>query len=455
MRLEGGGARATDPVPAVCNVIPWQNHTHKFQRLVEHVRAFGAPNNDTPEALPAGLALAQTGCGGHWRPLSAKLVVLITDAPPHGSSLYSTQCSYDAFPNGDPTGLDPLSQVNQLAADGVTMYTIGVEPAAQRDGADTVLRSFALHGGGQHVVLDPVHHENLHHFIAAAGCDLVVRAVAAQELQEVALRQGLSSLQQLSPQLRASVVNRVALRLKTRMMPRFTFSEPVGRRSTASTRNLPVVTGFQRTAMTDNDIAGYVDGVIAQPPRSVPFAGANYASPAPGASLTGAAVAGTTVGAAAAQQQPQMSHWVTQGTGQQPMGQSGATQFQASVVSPPGQQPQYAAQQQSQYPAQQQPQYAAQQYAAQQQSQYPAQQQPQYAAQQQYPAQQQPQQFYAQAQAQAQPQVQGGAQYGTYPAAAYATAPPAPGAYATAQQQQGQQAQLAQAGRSMLQQTLL
>ena len=287
------------------NMIEPQNHVHKFRRLVEHVRAFGAPNNDIPESVASGLALAQMGCGGVWRPLSVKLLILIADAPPHGKPMYSSQVAVDAFPDGDPTGLDPQSQIQSLADDGVTVYTIGVEPSAQRDGADMVLRSFAAHGGGQHVVLEEWHHANLHHFIAAAACDLVVKAVAAQELQEVALRQGLATFQDLSPQLRASVAARVATRLKTRTMPRFVFSEPAGRRSTQSTRNLPVVTGFHRAAMNDTDLQGYVDGVVDRPPVNVPYAGAGYSAPPVGVSVTGASVNAA-----------QMSHWVTQGTAQ-------------------------------------------------------------------------------------------------------------------------------------------
>ena len=59
-----------------------------------------------------------------WHPDAAKVAVLIADAPPHG---LGEAC--DGFPNGCPADHDPLAIARQLAERGVTMYTVGCEPA--------------------------------------------------------------------------------------------------------------------------------------------------------------------------------------------------------------------------------------------------------------------------------------------------------------------------------------
>ncbi|XP_060062436.1 uncharacterized protein LOC132543000 [Ylistrum balloti] len=59
-----------------------------------------------------------------WRENATKICVLISDAPPHGLSTYG-----DGFPDGCPAGLDPMGIVRQLAAKGITLYTVGCEPA--------------------------------------------------------------------------------------------------------------------------------------------------------------------------------------------------------------------------------------------------------------------------------------------------------------------------------------
>ena len=59
-----------------------------------------------------------------WRDEATKICVLVSDAPPHG-----LQASGDSFPNGCPSGHDPLSIARQLAEKGITLYVAGCEPS--------------------------------------------------------------------------------------------------------------------------------------------------------------------------------------------------------------------------------------------------------------------------------------------------------------------------------------
>ncbi len=77
-----------------------------------------------------------------WHPDAAKVAVLIADAPPHG---LGEAC--DGFPNGCPAHHDPLAIARQLAERGVTMYTVGCEPALSAFFAakDFLIRSVVAH----------------------------------------------------------------------------------------------------------------------------------------------------------------------------------------------------------------------------------------------------------------------------------------------------------------------
>ncbi len=76
---------------------------------------------DAPEAVCCGLREA---LNFDYRKQSTKVVVLIADAPPHGLG----GCA-DGFPNGCPLGHDPLAVAQQMAERGITVYTVGAEPA--------------------------------------------------------------------------------------------------------------------------------------------------------------------------------------------------------------------------------------------------------------------------------------------------------------------------------------
>lgn len=76
---------------------------------------------DGPEALTAGLHAAYNL---PWREKAAKIVIVITDAPPHGIGE-----SGDGFPNGDPDGHDPLQIARNMAQREIVIYAVGCEPA--------------------------------------------------------------------------------------------------------------------------------------------------------------------------------------------------------------------------------------------------------------------------------------------------------------------------------------
>ncbi|XP_048735686.2 uncharacterized protein LOC125651138 [Ostrea edulis] len=79
---------------------------------------------DTPEAVADALhdVLKLT-----WRENATKICVLISDAPPHG-----LDPNGDTFPNGCPAGLDPMVTVRELAEKGITLYSVGCEPAINK-----------------------------------------------------------------------------------------------------------------------------------------------------------------------------------------------------------------------------------------------------------------------------------------------------------------------------------
>jgi len=76
---------------------------------------------DGPEAVEAGL---KECAGMPWRETATKIVILIADAPPHGLGERG-----DGFPNGAPTGVDPLLVLDDLSRLGVCVYPVGCQPA--------------------------------------------------------------------------------------------------------------------------------------------------------------------------------------------------------------------------------------------------------------------------------------------------------------------------------------
>ena len=98
---------------------------------------------DTPEAVTDALndVLKLT-----WRDDSVKICVLVSDAPPHGIN-----ASGDGFPDGCPDGLDPIEIVHKMAKEGITLYSVGCEPAISP--CKDFFMAIAFITGGQYVPL--------------------------------------------------------------------------------------------------------------------------------------------------------------------------------------------------------------------------------------------------------------------------------------------------------------
>ena len=77
---------------------------------------------DTPEAVADAM---HDVLKLSWRPEATKICILISDAPPHG---LDPNCG-DGFPDGDPTGVDPIKIVREMAEKQITLYCVGVEPS--------------------------------------------------------------------------------------------------------------------------------------------------------------------------------------------------------------------------------------------------------------------------------------------------------------------------------------
>jgi hypothetical protein len=67
-------------------------------------------------------------------------------APPHGIGSFG-----DTWPNGCPKGIDPLKTVDKLAKKGVTLYSVGCEPALLP--YKQFFTAIAYKTGGQYVPL--------------------------------------------------------------------------------------------------------------------------------------------------------------------------------------------------------------------------------------------------------------------------------------------------------------
>ena len=74
---------------------------------------------DTPEAVADGLFDARTKLS--WERDAYKVLLLVGDAPPHGKKYNSIGDDY--FPDGCPSGHDPIEEVQQFRKDyGSTMF---------------------------------------------------------------------------------------------------------------------------------------------------------------------------------------------------------------------------------------------------------------------------------------------------------------------------------------------
>lgn len=117
-------------------LVAYRDHPPQDQSFVTRQFAFSADvqvmkqnlstlsangGGDGPEAVEAGL---KSALEAPWRDNAMKVVVLIADAPPHGLGERG-----DGFPDGAPTGVDPLQVLDAMSAKGICVYAVGCQPA--------------------------------------------------------------------------------------------------------------------------------------------------------------------------------------------------------------------------------------------------------------------------------------------------------------------------------------
>ena len=123
---------------------------HKF---LDETRAQGG--GDGPEAVEAGLLaclddLTWDFDTEHKNCDVQRVAVLIADAPPHGLGEYG-----DGFPNGAPTGVDPLDIISQMSQKEITVHTVGCQPTiSQYRYAVDFMVQLAKMGNGEAISLD-------------------------------------------------------------------------------------------------------------------------------------------------------------------------------------------------------------------------------------------------------------------------------------------------------------
>jgi len=145
-------------------ILPFTESLRKMKEYVDTMKAAGG--NDGPESVACAL---HDVMNLDYRKESTKICILIADAPPHG-----LEPSGDNFPNGCPCGFDPIQTVKLMAEKGITIYSVGCEPAL---GNFTYARDFmkavAELTGGKHCPL--------------SGSDLLSTVIIAGAEEEIAL----------------------------------------------------------------------------------------------------------------------------------------------------------------------------------------------------------------------------------------------------------------------------
>lgn len=149
--------------------------THDFTSSVSTMKSWldnckASGGGDTPEAVADAL---HDVLKLSWRDEATKICVLISDAPPHGLS----ECG-DSFPNGCPAGLDPIDITQQLAEKGITLYSVGCEPAIlpYRD----FFMALAYKTGGQYTPL--------------GGAKLLTKIIIGGAKEEMSLQQWMADV---------------------------------------------------------------------------------------------------------------------------------------------------------------------------------------------------------------------------------------------------------------------
>jgi Mg-chelatase subunit ChlD len=175
----------------VTQVSPFTESLEEMKGYVNSMSASGG--GDGPEAVTEALweALQLP-----WRHDSAKVFILISDAPPHG-----LEPSSDDFPNGDPTGRDPLVLAGLMANKGIVIYSVGVEPGlgSYTHGRDFMMALAKITTG---------------QFLPLANANLLPTVVIGGAIEEISLTRYMELVKEQSDILKASGISDEELKQK-------------------------------------------------------------------------------------------------------------------------------------------------------------------------------------------------------------------------------------------------
>jgi len=145
--------------------------TRSLAEMQSYLRTLqGTGGGDGPEAVEAAFqATLEMG----WRADATKVVVWIADAPPHGLGEGG-----DGFPNGAPTGVDPLKVVDQMSASAICVYAVAPPNIGSFATAAAFASAVAQRTNGQAVALGS----------AAALADVILGgAIEEMEMERLAV----------------------------------------------------------------------------------------------------------------------------------------------------------------------------------------------------------------------------------------------------------------------------
>jgi Mg-chelatase subunit ChlD len=131
--------------PQLLHQYPWTANVNVAQSYVSKLRAGGG--GDAPEAVEDALKAA---LDLEYRDGATKIVITVSDAPPHGLG----NINGDSYPDGCPLGVDALAVVRQMVDKDIIIYSVGCEPALSSSAfSRAFFKMIATVTGGQYVPL--------------------------------------------------------------------------------------------------------------------------------------------------------------------------------------------------------------------------------------------------------------------------------------------------------------
>jgi len=106
-------------VSYVTKTLPFTSDVPKMKEFLKNLYASGG--GDGPEASSRSM---MESLELEWRANASRMIILITDAPPHGIGEYG-----DGFPNGYPGDADPLQLAREMGQRGIAFFVVACEPA--------------------------------------------------------------------------------------------------------------------------------------------------------------------------------------------------------------------------------------------------------------------------------------------------------------------------------------